>query len=131
MNSRFVQANAQAIVLFAHGSKDPLWHAPIEAIRRRMGQLQPHLPVRCAYLELTEPDLTHCVAALIHEGAQHIRIVPLFLGMGRHAREDLPRLLTQLRATHANTRFEVLPALGEDPRLTELSCQIALGGLSD
>ena len=115
-----------AIVLFAHGSRDPLWHAPIEAVQRRLLAMQPGLIVRCAYLELTEPDLPLCVAQLISDGAGHIRILPMFLGMGRHAREDLPAIVADLRSQHPAVKLEVLPSLGEDPRVTEISCQIAL-----
>ncbi len=117
------------IVLFAHGSRDPLWHTPILAVQQRLQAQAPDRAVRCAYLELTEPDLPQCVGQLIAQGLQRIRILPLFLGMGRHAREDLPELIAQLRRTHPDIHIEVLPALGEDPRLVDLSCQIALDNL--
>jgi sirohydrochlorin cobaltochelatase len=118
------------IVLFAHGSRDPLWHAPIQAVQQRLQAQDPALDVRCAYLELTEPDLPECVRRMIADGVGRIRILPMFLGMGRHAREDLPQLIVQIRHAHPHTRVEVLPALGEDPRLADLSCQIALDNLN-
>ena len=47
-----------AIILFAHGSRDPLWRAPIEAVAQRINQQTGNaLLARCAYLELCEPDL--------------------------------------------------------------------------
>ena len=46
-----------AIVLFAHGSRDPLWRAPIEAVAERIRTLAPGAAVACAYLEYTEPTL--------------------------------------------------------------------------
>ena len=55
----------RAIVLFAHGSRDPLWRAPIEAVATRIAQQAPDCPVRCAYLELTTPDLPQAVADLV------------------------------------------------------------------
>ena len=114
-----------AIILFAHGSRDPQWHAPLQAIRSRIEQSAPGTPVRCAYLELTEPDLPSCAQALIGEGATRLRVMPMFLGMGRHAREDLPELIAKLRHSHPEVELEVLPALGEHPMLVELTCQIA------
>ena len=119
-----------ALILFAHGSKDPLWHGPIQAIERRLMQMQPNLTVRCAYLELTEPNLPDCVQNLADSGVQQIRVLPLFLGMGRHAREDLPELIATLRALHPDVVLEVLPALGENPSLIDLTCQIALNELN-
>ena len=85
-----------AIILFAHGSRDALWRRPIEAVANEMKQLSPDTQVACAYLELTEPDLPTTVAGLVQTGVNAIRIVPMFLGVGRHAREDLPLLLQDL-----------------------------------
>lgn len=119
-----------ALILFAHGSKDPHWHGPIEAVRQRLQTLQPTLTVCCAYLELTAPDLPQCVEALQADGMQRIRVLPMFLGMGRHAREDLPLLIKQLRSRLPELSIEALPALGEDPRLIEVTCQIALDSLN-
>ena len=79
-----------AIILFAHGSRDALWRRPIEAVANQIKQLSPDTQVACAYLELTEPDLQTTVAGLVQTGVNAIRIVPMFLGVGRHAREDLP-----------------------------------------
>lgn len=115
-----------ALVLFAHGSRDPLWHAPVQAVAERARALDPGTLVRCAYLELTAPDLPTCVAELVAGGARNITIVPLFLGIGRHAREDLPRLLDELRQRHPAVAFDLRPAVGEDARVTELLARIAL-----
>lgn len=115
------------IVLFAHGSRDPLWRQPVEAVAARLQSLAPDVPVRCAYLELTAPDLPTAVAELAAAGVANVRILPLFLGVGRHAREDLPVLLAALRARHPALALTLLPAIGEDPRVTELLARIALG----
>ncbi len=114
------------IILFAHGSRDPLWHRPMEAVATRLRAMAPHVPVRCAYLELSQPSLPEAAAELVAAGATRVRIVPLFLGTGRHAREDLPALAAQLRDQYARTRFELQDAVGEDPRLIELLANIAL-----
>ena len=82
-----------AIVLFAHGSRDPLWRAPIEAVAERIRTLAPGAAVACAYLEYTEPTLETVVAQLAGSGATAIAVWPMFLGTGRHARDDLPRLV--------------------------------------
>ena len=71
------------VVLFAHGSRDPLWHRPIEA-------------------------------------------VAMFLGVGRHAREDLPALVHNLRVQYHLVPILLQDAVGEDPRMVQLLAQIAL-----
>ncbi len=119
-------APRRGVVLFSHGSRDPLWRLPIEAVQARLKADQPDLQVCCAYLELTVPDLGAAAGQLVQEGAEHITIVPMFLGTGRHAREDLPVLVEQLRQAHGErVRFHVQQAIGEDPRMTALMAQIA------
>ncbi|GKT21620.1 CbiX/SirB N-terminal domain-containing protein [Acidovorax sp. SUPP3334] len=115
----------KGVVLFAHGSRDPLWRAPMEAVQAHLQQHRPELLVRCAYLELTTPDLAQAVAALVGEGALHVTVVPMFLGTGKHAREDLPLLVQALRDAHPDVHFTVQGAIGEDPRMTALMAEIA------
>jgi sirohydrochlorin cobaltochelatase len=49
----------------------------------------------------------------------------MFLGTGKHAREDLPLLVEQLRLRHKTVRFTVQGAIGEDQRMTALMAEIA------
>ncbi len=49
----------------------------------------------------------------------------MFLGTGKHAREDLPVLVQQLRDNHPQVAMHVQPAIGEDPRMTALMADIA------
>ena len=116
-----------AIILFAHGSRDPQWHKPIQAVAQRISQRSPNTVVRCAYLELTEPDLPHVANELVAEGATSLCVVPMFLGVGRHAREDLPALITQLKAAHPSIDISCQPAVGEQTALLDLLADIALG----
>ena len=116
-----------AIILFAHGSRDPLWHKPIQAVAERISQRSPSTVVRCAYLELTEPDLPHVANALVAEGATSLSVVPMFLGVGRHAREDLPELVNTLKAEHPAVDINCQPAVGEQNSLLDLLADIALG----
>jgi len=113
------------VLLFSHGSRDPLWRQPMEAVQTRIQSDRPDLLVGSAYLELCTPDLPTATEQLVRQGAQRITIVPMFLGTGRHAREDLPQLVTELRRTYAHVDFDVQQAIGEDPRMTALMAQIA------
>lgn len=115
------------VVLFAHGSRDPLWRAPIEAVEARMRQQVPGAQVCCAYLELAEPDLPTAVRGLAGRGVRRLTVVPMFLGTGKHAREDLPLLVQALREEHPDMEVIVQGAIGEDPRMTALMAEIAAG----
>jgi sirohydrochlorin cobaltochelatase len=120
---------ASGVILFAHGSRDPLWRLPIDAVAERMRAQHPGLPVAVAFLELTEPDLPRTVEVLMKQGVARVRIVPMFLGVGRHAREDLPELVQGLTEAYPQMSFELLPAIGEHPAMTALMAEIAAGSV--
>lgn len=117
-----------AIILFAHGSRDPLWHQPIQAVAQRIYALAPQSLVRCAYLELTEPNLLQVASELALLGATSLCVVPLFLGVGKHAREDLPLLIQQVKDAHPSMDVTCQRAVGEQDRLIDLLADIALKG---
>jgi sirohydrochlorin cobaltochelatase len=116
----------QAIVLFGHGSRDPLWRLPMETVAARLRTLAPQAQVRCAFLELETPSLPAAAADVVAAGAQQVTIVPMFLGTGRHAREDLPALVDQVRSSHPQVAFVLRKPVGEDARVLDLIARIAL-----
>jgi sirohydrochlorin cobaltochelatase len=50
----------------------------------------------------------------------------MFLGVGRHAREDLPELIRALKAAHPTVDITCQPAVGEQAKLLDLLADIAL-----
>ncbi len=119
-------ARGKAVILLGHGSRDPLWRRPIEAVAQRIAQRHPGLPVRCAYLELQPPDLAAAARQLAAAGARQVSIVPMLLGTGKHTRDDLPGLLEQLRQAYPAMSFELQRPVGEDPRVLDLLADIAV-----
>ncbi|KQX87512.1 sirohydrochlorin chelatase [Variovorax sp. Root473] len=113
-------------VLLAHGSRDARWREPIEAVAARMREDDPTVRVSCAYMELAAPDLLTAAAALIADGATAVHVVPLFLGMGKHAREDLPLQLDALRRRWPEVAFLLAPIVGESPELVALLARLAI-----
>ncbi|HSV35820.1 MAG TPA: CbiX/SirB N-terminal domain-containing protein [Ramlibacter sp.] len=116
----------RGIILFAHGSRDPLWRKPIEAVAQRLLDADSGVLVRCAYLELDTPDLLVAAAELATAGCTELTIVPMFLGTGRHAREDLPGLVAAVRAAHLRMAVTLQQAVGEDGRVLDLLARIAM-----
>jgi sirohydrochlorin cobaltochelatase len=70
------------VVLFAHGSRDPLWRLPIDAVAQHMAAQWPNLPVAVAFLEMTQPDLPSTIEHMMKQGLSHVRIVPMFFWRG-------------------------------------------------
>ena len=116
----------RAIVLFGHGSRDPAWRKPMEAVAARLAARDAAVPVRCAYLELQAPDLPAAAGELVALGASRITILPMFLGAGRHVREDLPALVEALRQQHPGVEWLLRPPVGESEAVLDLLASLAL-----
>jgi sirohydrochlorin cobaltochelatase len=70
----------------------------------------------------------HVADELALTGVTSICIVPLFLGVGKHAREDLPILMSQVQSSHPQLTVTCQRAVGEQERLLDLLAEISLKG---
>jgi len=117
-----------AHILLAHGSRDPRWAAAVEAVAERVRQLDPAAHVCCAYLGLAQPDLTAAMDQLLAQGAQTIAVWPILMGLGRHARTDLPRLVaaaqSQLQTRDPGVRLTLQPAIAEHAPVLDAMAQV-------
>ncbi|MGW7606847.1 sirohydrochlorin chelatase [Streptomyces sp. NPDC054766] len=102
-----------ALVLAAHGSRDPRALATVRTLIERVRELRPHLSVRLGHIELNEPLLRDTLASLA--GKEDAVLVPLLLGRGYHVRRDIPG--TAAAVPGLNTR--VAAPLGPHPLLVE------------
>ncbi|WP_369806462.1 sirohydrochlorin chelatase [Mycobacterium sp. E3198] len=100
-----------ALVLTAHGSRDPRSAANARAVAGELARMRPGLDVRLAFCELNTPGLAEVLGDL-PGGAV---VTPLLLANAYHARIDIP-------AQIARSGIDVAQAdvLGEDPRLISL-----------
>ncbi|WP_181809618.1 CbiX/SirB N-terminal domain-containing protein, partial [Streptomyces shenzhenensis] len=78
-----------ALVLVAHGSRDPRALRTVRALMDRVRALRPGLPVRLGHIELNEPLLPDTLAAL---GDAEAVLVPLLLSRGHHVKQDIPAM---------------------------------------
>lgn len=102
-----------ALVLFAHGSRDPQWAQPFRAIQRKVSASNPALAVELAFLEMMEPDLSSTIGRLAEAGSTRITVVPLFMAQGAHLKRDLAQLLSDARKAHPAVEIVLLGAAGE------------------
>ncbi|HZY19260.1 MAG TPA: CbiX/SirB N-terminal domain-containing protein [Ramlibacter sp.] len=117
---------SRGIVLFGHGSRDPAWRRPMDLVAQRITERSPDTVVMCAFLELQVPDLPSAVASLVNHGLRDITVFPMFLGVGKHAREDLPVLLADIRSRHPELQLAVSRSVGELPAVLDLLAEQAL-----
>jgi sirohydrochlorin cobaltochelatase len=109
-----------ALILFAHGARDPRWAEPLGRIQQLVAaRVAPGLQVHQAFLELMSPSLTELIARLALQQINDITVVPVFLGQGGHVRNDLPQLINELQSLYSQIQFTLTPAIGEDPRVLD------------
>lgn len=119
----------RALVLFAHGARDPNWAAPFQRLQQLIEVQLPDVTVSLAFLELMTPKLPELVDQLVRDGCRKVTVVPVFLGQGGHVLRDLPVLTAQLRQRYPALELNVVGAAGEDPAVLNAIAQYCIGNL--
>lgn len=115
----------QAIILFAHGARDPAWAQPFERMVEHLRRTSPHR-IALAFLELMQPGLEDAVRTEVNAGCTAITVVPVFLGAGGHVRRDLPALIDTLRSQYPDVTLRATCAVGESPEVMAALADAAL-----
>lgn len=114
-----------ALILFAHGARDPEWAGPLRRVREQI-QRSAVVPVELAFLEFMVPDLPTCAETLIASGARRIVVLPMFIARGGHLKRELPAMLEVLRRQHPEIEFGLQDAVGEQDAVIEAMARVAL-----
>ncbi|WP_320778744.1 CbiX/SirB N-terminal domain-containing protein, partial [Streptomyces sp. CRN 30] len=104
--------SAPALVLVAHGSRDPRALSTVRALAERVRRQRPGLSVHLGHIELNEPLLPDTLAAL---GDREAVLVPLLLSRGYHVKRDIPEI-----AAGSRVRARVAAPLGPHPLLVDV-----------
>ena len=102
----------KALILFAHGARDPEWARPVQAVAQRLQAENPDLPVTIAFLEFMSPALPDAIDLIAR---QTTGAVPL--------RQEVPTMLAEIRQQHPQLQIRLLPPLGELPSVQDAIAQ--------
>ena len=106
------------VILIAHGSRDPRWCRPFEALQWRLSQTLPGYVINLCYLQLCGPTLDETMERVIASGPSRITVIPIYLAMGRHVRQDIKREIDSWRRKSKCPPIDLIGALGEIPEVT-------------
>jgi len=120
----------QALVLFAHGARDPEWAGPIRRVRESILAMQPDTRVELAFLEFMAPTLADAVATLVADGVERIAVLPMFIAQGGHLKRDVPELIAALRQSHPAVVIELAAAVGETAAVIDAMAGAAIALLA-
>lgn len=115
-----------ALILFAHGARDPEWANPMRRVQAAVRSRQPGVPVELAFLEFMAPTLPDCIASLLADGVGKIVVMPMFIARGGHLKRDVPEMLAALRLAHPQVEFVLGDAIGEHALVVEAMAAAAL-----
>ncbi|CAL9450542.1 sirohydrochlorin chelatase [Streptomyces griseomycini] len=103
-----------ALVVVAHGSRDPRALITVRALLDRVRALRPGLPVHLGHIELNAPLLPDTLAELDARATGAAVLVPLLLSRGHHVKRDIPEM-----AAEARLHTRVAAPLGPHPLLVD------------
>ncbi len=113
------------LVCLFHGSRDPRWRAPLEALVQRLAAELGEERVCFAYLDHAPPDLATVVRQAARERVERLLVWPLFVSSGGHVEHDVPQKLAEAQAEVPGVALVLLPALGEHPAFATLLATLA------
>lgn len=103
----------QSILLVDHGSRRAEANHSLEQMAALIGdQVGPDVFVTFAHMEIAQPTIAEGYAACVESGAEEVIVHPYMLAPGRHATEDIPRLVKDAATQHAQVAYRMTEPLG-------------------
>ncbi len=123
-DGRTVPADDTLLVFVAHGSRNPEWGEPLEALTAAVAEQTGIENLRLAYSQFASPTLEDVVAEAGPE-IERVRVLPLFMTAHGHVERDIRPVVEDLRRAHPEIEVELLPPVGELPSFRILLVELA------
>jgi sirohydrochlorin cobaltochelatase len=120
-------ATQRLVVLMAHGSRDPRWRQPFDALMARLPQ-SPTTAVALCFMEMAEPTLEQVMAD--YPELTHLTVWPIFWAAGSHVATDIPEQVAALQRQRPHLVIDVLPPVGEHPAIQATLQQVITNALA-
>ncbi len=120
-----------AVVLVAHGSRDPRAAESTEALTRAVAEAHPEWEVHASYLDHAGPRPLDVLTWLETAGHRRAVLVPLLLTAAYHGKVDVPAVVGQARAAGLRIDVRISDVLGpvSDLLLDGLIRRLPVAGL--
>jgi sirohydrochlorin cobaltochelatase len=117
----------------AHGSRDPVSQAGVEALLARAAALRPGLRTTAAYVDNASPSVRRALAALADDGVDDVVVLPLLLTPASHSKTDVAASVQVGRRDHPGVRLRYGRPLGPHPVLVDVLARrlVEAGALPD
>jgi len=119
-----------AILLMAHGSRIAEANAAAYEIAEMIRSASDFEIVEVAFREMHPPDIQSAIDRCVVQGAERILLMPYFLFVGAHVREDLPAEMTLAQQRYPQVEFAMGNHLGAHRKLAEIVIERIAEGLT-
>ena len=109
-----------AVLLMAHGSRIPEANDAVREIAMMVKELTGIETVEVSFREQHPPNIQQGIDACVAKGAESIILIPYFLYMGAHVREDLPEEVSAAKKRYPGVNFVMGSHLGAHRKLAEI-----------
>lgn len=110
----------QALLIVDHGSVRKEANDMLADVAKILRDLRPATPVHFAHMELSEPTIAQGFERCVQDGATEVIVHPYMLSPGRHATQDIPRMVGEAAAKFPGVTFRVTEPLGLDRKIGEV-----------
>lgn len=117
------------VLLVGHGSRRASGNEEFERLVRAFERRHPEPLTAFGYVELARPSLADALDELASR-VNEVVVVPAFLFLAGHVKNDMPLAVARAREAHPGVRFVIARPLGVDARLCVLAwarAEAALG----
>jgi sirohydrochlorin cobaltochelatase len=108
------------IVLFAPSGEDARARKPFEELAEGLRNELGKGSVRLAYFHSASPSLAEVAEEAANDGVARLRVMPLLLMPGGPLDKDIPEQVSVVRAQVPQLTVEILPSVGDHPRMRTL-----------
>ena len=119
-----------AILLMAHGSRIAEANNAAYEIAEMIRAASAFEIVEVAFREMHPPDIQTAIDRCVAQGAERILLMPYFLFVGAHVREDLPAEMTLAQQRYPQVEFAMGNHLGAHRKLAEIVIERIAEGLT-
>ncbi len=109
-----------AVLLMAHGSRIPEANDAVRDIAAMVKDMTGFAIVEVSFREQHLPNIQQGIDACVARGAERIILMPYFLYMGAHVREDLPEEMAEAKQRYPQVDFVMGNHLGVHRKLAEV-----------
>jgi sirohydrochlorin cobaltochelatase len=110
----------EALLVMVHGSPRPVANEDVYAVLDIIRERGVYPIVEVGFMECNDPTIPAAIDSCVAQGAERVIAVPYFLHTGNHVAEDLPNLLEEAQARHAEVEFLMGDYIGHDALIADV-----------